>query len=535
MKKISISETEKYIKNLICILMIIIMGFLFFESMVHTMRLSNTHEMFEKISYHHDNFIFNAVYMAAILLISSVVMPKLEKIPVKYFTALLSVLTIISGTVWIISSQASPMNDQLSVSIAAHQASQNNYSFMEDRYFSNCPYQLGMVLFYEIQMRIFGVFCDTIIYIQIINIIFLALAYIGLISLTGELFGNRRMQIFSAVTMMFSVQPILYSTFVYGIIPGISFAIYALLFEIKYFRTESRRKYIFAVLSVIFMALSIMVKTNNYIVLVALIVCAAAKFLQRKKITDLVYIVVLTAVSVNILSGVCALYEKRSGTELGEPIPMTGYMAMGLDDPHGILGCNAMGWYSNHFTSASHEGFGYDAEKTSEFAVNAIKEKIKNFASDYSFTNDFFYEKNTSQWNEPSFSSLWINLIVGRFNNSEPGTLAAKVIEMNAGDSFSSLYEYMNVFQSLIYMSSFAGVFVCFKKKDIFCSSLILIVLGGFLYHMIFEGKSQYIMPYYIILTGFSGVGTEVLVSRISSYLSARKRKDTPVQEVTEQ
>ena len=84
----------------------------------------------------------------------------------------------------------------------------------------------------------------------------------------------------------------------------------------------------------------------------------------------------------------------------------------------------------------------------------------------------------------------------------------------------------MNVFQMLIYMSAFAGVFVCFKKKDIFCSSLILIVLGGFMYHMIFEGKSQYIMPYFILLTGFSGVGTEVLVSKTTSFINSRKKAD---------
>ncbi|MCI6580995.1 MAG: hypothetical protein MSH15_03235 [Oscillospiraceae bacterium] len=526
MKKFSISESEKYIKNLICVLMIIIMGFLFFESFIHTMRLTNTSEMFEGISYHHDNFIFNAVYMAAVLLISSFIMPKLEKIPVKFFTALLSVTTITLGTIWVISSQASPINDQYCVANAANMAAENNYTFMEDRYFSNYPFQLGMVLFYEIQIRLFSRFCDTIIYTEIINVICLALAYAGLITLIGKLFDNKRMQIFSAIAMMFSVQPVLYTTFVYAVIPGITFTIYALLFEIKYFETESRRKYIFALLSVIFMALAVMVKTNNYIGLVALIVCAAVKFLKRKKIADLVYIAVLAAVSVNILSAVSFLYEKRSGTELGEPVPMTGYIAMGLDDPHSVLGCNAKGWYSNYYTTGNHYNHNYETKKSSEFAVNAIKEKLKYFVSDYAYANDFFYEKNTSQWNEPSFACLWINLIVYRFNGAEPGKLAAKVIETNAGDSWSGLYEYMNVFQMLIYMSAFAGVFVCFKKKDIFCSSLILIVLGGFMYHMIFEGKSQYIMPYFILLTGFSGVGTEVLVSKTSSFINSRKKAD---------
>ena len=146
MKKFNISESEKYIKNLICVLMIVIMGFLFFESFIHTMRLTNTSEMFEGISYHHDNFIFNAVYMAAVLLISSFIMPKLEKIPVKFFTALLSVTTITLGTIWVISSQASPINDQYCVANAANMAAENNYTFMEDSYFSYYSLEYGMLL-----------------------------------------------------------------------------------------------------------------------------------------------------------------------------------------------------------------------------------------------------------------------------------------------------------------------------------------------------------------------------------------------------
>ena len=86
--------------------------------------------------------------------------------------------------------------------------------------------------------------------------------------------------------------------------------------------------------------------------------------------------------------------------------------------------------------------------------------------------------------------------------------------------------EYMNVCHLFVFMSAFAGVFVCFKKKDLFCSSLILIVLGAFLYHMIFEGKSQYIMPYYIILTGFSGAGTDLLIQKINGI---RKAERVPV------
>lgn len=527
--KFDISRTEEYVRNLICTLMLVIMGFLFFESFMHSMRLSHTEEMFEGISYHHDNFIYNAVYMAAALTVSAFIMPRLEKIQVKVFTGILMAATVLFGTVWVISSQASPTADQFVVSHAAYLASLDDYSFMEDKYFSNCPYQLGMVLFYEIQIRLFNGLSDTIIYTQIINVIYLALAYLGLIIIIGKLFGSKRIQIFSAVAMLMSVQPLLYTTFVYAVIPGIANVIFALLFEIKYFETENRKKYLYAALSVFFMVFSIMIKTNNYIALIAIAGTAAVKFISRKKLSDLVYIAVMVVLSVNILSAVASSYEKRSGVELGEAVPMTGYIAMGLSDPEGVLGCNAMGWYSSYYTFTNHSSNNYDAEKSSEFAVNGIKERLKKFSSDYSYANDFFYEKNTSQWNEPSFATFWMNEVMYRYNGVTPGKIAGSIIDANAGESYSALAEYMNVTQLFVYMSAFAGIFICFRKKDIFCSSLILIVLGAFLYHMIFEAKSQYILPYYILLLGFSGVGTEFLTTKFTELRNRKKQHTEPV------
>ena len=67
---------------------------------------------------------------------------------------------------------------------------------------------------------------------------------------------------------------------------------------------------------------------------------------------------------------------------------------------------------------------------------------------------------------------------------------------------------------------------ILYALIPLICSSLILIVLGAFLYHMIFEGKSQYIMPYYIILTGFSGAGTDLLIQKINGI---RKAERVPV------
>ena len=95
-----ISRSEKYAVNFICALMILIMGFLTVESFMHSMKLSCTVKMFEGITYHHDNFFFNAIYIVAIILITSLLIPKLEKIPMKIQTLFMAAVTIIFGCIW---------------------------------------------------------------------------------------------------------------------------------------------------------------------------------------------------------------------------------------------------------------------------------------------------------------------------------------------------------------------------------------------------------------------------------------------------
>lgn len=520
--RFDINKTEKYARNIICGLMTVIMMFLLTESLMHSMILTSTKEMYEGINYHHDNFIFNIIFIAAVLTITGSVIKKIEKIPVKLITGIMVAETLILGIWWVVSSQLRPQSDQYLVSNAAYLAAMNNFSFMEDIYFSNCHHQLGMVLFYEIQARLFDRFSDTVIYMQIINVFYLAASYVALVLIMGKLFKSRRIQILSAMTMMFSVQPLLYTTFVYAVIPGIANVLWALYFEIKYFETENRKKYLWAGISVVLITFSVMIKTNNLIALIALAGIAFVKLISRRRISDLAFIAAMAVCSLSIQSVAVSSYESRSGIKLGDSVPMSGYLAMGLSDPEGVLGCNAKGWYSSKYTFDNMSNNGYDAEKANEYAINGVKEALGKFTTDYGYANDFFYEKNTSQWNEPTFASLWINTISARYKDETPGKLASAVIYTNGGDSHSSLFEYMNIYQLFIYLTAFAGVIVCFRKKDIFCSSLILIVLGAFLYHMIFEAKSQYILPYFIILTGFSAAGFDALLSKPSLLINGK-------------
>ena len=67
----------------------------------------------------------------------------------------------------------------------------------------------------------------------------------------------------------------------------------------------------------------------------------------------------------------------------------------------------------------------------------------------------------------------------------------------------------MNVFQQAAYVLALIGTCGMIREKGTGAVQLMLpvTVLGGFLYHMLFEAKSQYIYPYMLLLLPLAARG----------------------------
>ena len=512
-------NSEDYAKKLICFLMTIIMGFLFIDSFLNTMHIVSDDVTFEGVFLHHDNIFLNACYFFIIFVGILVVVPYIEKIPIAYQLSVLSLVTIACGVAWILTAQCELHADSLTIIEAAKRAAKNDFSFFNERYFNDYQYLLGTLGYFEIFARLFQSDHITILYLQIPNLIYFVLSYIGIVITLGKLFKSKRIQSIACLTLLFCIQPIMFSVFVYGIIPGFCFSVYAFLFEVMYFQCETKKRYLWGFLSALSLTLAVVIKSNNYIVLIALLGMALVKFFSRRKISDLVYIVVAAVMALSSMPIIAKSYEIRSGIKLGDSVPMMAWLAMGLDDPGNTAGCTAPGWYSGEHTAVQHMECGYDADKTAEATKEAVKERIGVFMNDYNYANDFFYEKITSQWNEPTYECLWLNWARPKYNQGSNLTYR-RIAE--SGSPY--LVEYMNIHQQFVFFAALIGVLLCFKKKDILCSGFILIILGGFLYHLIFEAKSQYILPYFIFMCGFSAVGTDYIYDKLNELLAKHRK-----------
>lgn len=457
-------------------------------------------EIWESIIYSSDNVVMNVIWLILCVLICYFMMPLLKKIPIWAELSAVAVWTIVLGGIWVYSSNSMPTQDSWFVTAAALDFASDKYDFLKDNYFLNYSYQLGYVFFNEIFIRAAMLFGEVknLLFLEMINVILLAASYIGVILINSLIFKDQRVRHITAFLMMFAAQPIIFCSFLYGIIPGITFAIYSVLFMVLYFR---KNKFIFAVLSALFLAASVMIKSNNLIVLVAVSAISFFLMFKRKKfIRDISYILIAVILSVSVSPAVKAMYEKRGDTEMRASVPYSTWFVLGLNEAE-----NGPGWYNPYFTLYLFEQNNFDPDATSKEAVKQIKERIRYFAKNPEYCNEFFNKKFLSQWNETSYQSIWNNQV--RENYAPRKGIAKWVCEKGE----MPVKRYMDIYAQLIFVACFAGLIACLKNKNFLSVTFPLIILGGMLYHLLAEAKSQYAIPYFILMIGFAGYGICVI------------------------
>ena len=67
--------------------------------------------------------------------------------------------------------------------------------------------------------------------------------------------------------------------------------------------------------------------------------------------------------------------------------------------------------------------------------------------------------------------------------------------------------EVMNQFQQLVFLGVLLYSVVIIKEKNLRNCLPAIVLLGGMFYHLLFEAKSQYILPYFIIMIPLAANG----------------------------
>lgn len=459
--------------------------------------LYHIRESIESVIFFHDNPLWNLVLLAASLAVCFLLITRVKKISVNGICIALFCWIALLGTIWVLSSQSAPTHDSKIVSTAASSCAMGDCaSIAEGRYFHNYSFQLGYVFFLEILMRIANKLFHptTLLYLEVINVLCLSVINVCVVKINNLLFEDKRIARISAFLLALSAAPIISCTFIYSIIPGMMFAILALYFELCYLK---KNNVIFAILSIICIALAMMIKSNYLIWLIAILSIAFVAMFRRKRfVQDIAYMVAAACLAYLMQPAVQTMYENRIGTEFGASVPYISWIAMGLNESP-----DAPGWYNYVYTLTNFENSDFDPDVASEKSAAVIKERAKYFLKNPQYANDFMYTKIASQWNETSYESIWNNAVRGQYK--EKGKIAGFFCGKGAGFTKRC----MDIFAQLVFFGFALGCVFLLKRKEFLLVPFPLVFLGGFLYQMISEAKSQYILPYFIVMTGFAAFG----------------------------
>lgn len=429
----------------------------------------------------------------------------ISKLSTRWIMGVMLLFSTVVSLVWILMVKSVASGDAQILLNTAKDAAKNQYQSFHTswEYYGNFsyylyyPFQLGYVFFAEILYRIFGTSSSDILF-QIPNIIALDCIYVGLVMIVKRLFDRRSVTNLTAIALTLCLQPMFMTTFTYGLLLGLAFSVWSVYFIIRYIQ-ENKIK--FAVFSVLLMAVSVLLKYNNMIVMTAVCIALLLHAIGKKRFLALAVIAVMILCSVGLQKLVIYSYSARSGVELNTQVSQKLYAYMGISDS-GM----APGWYNGKAMETLRDTK-MDLETANAVASEGIKNRLK-YLSDNNKLGEFYRKKLFSQYNEPSFESVWISQ-VRNHDYADGAKLPSLVTSVYTGGMSKVLGIWFHYFTMMTYVFFTAGMVWLIVRKKLNTESLILpvAILGGALYHLLFEGKSQYILPYFILMIPFAVYG----------------------------
>lgn len=507
----TLKTNEKVVRICSCVavyLIALIFTVLSIASILYTCRIDQANPYSEIVNFDNDLVLSNLALIGLTLLGALFCIRKkvdLNKVSTKFTAGVMLMVATVISLAWINLVQSKSSGDAMILLNTARDAANNNYRsfFSSYDYYGNFsyylyyPFQLGYVLFAEILFRIFGTNSSDILF-QIPNVIAVDFIYAGLVMIAKRLFGRNSITNLTAIFLTICFQPMFMTTFTYGILIGLAFSVWSVYHTIR-FINEGKLKN--AILATVLISLSVLLKYNNMILLAAICIALLLHAVNKKKLIAVGLAVVMVICAVGLQKGVIASYSARSGAKLDTQVSQKLYAYMGISDSN-----MAPGWY-NGLAMETLRDNGMNIDAANKQASEGIKNRL-DYLSKNNQLFEFEKKKFLSQLNEPAFESIWLSQV--RDHNLPEGEKLSPIVESVYSGGLAKLFDnWFNYYVMIVYISFTAAMFFLIFRKKLSPEMIILpvAVLGGIMYHMLFEAKSQYLLPYFVLLIPFAVYG----------------------------
>lgn len=311
------------------------------------------------------------------------------------FWAVIIAVNACISVIWILATRMYPAADQETlVNIAADMRNGVYRAWQPGGYMFLYPFQNGILL------MIYAISCiftdNTYLAAQFVNIPFCILGIIASSMCVYKLFKSKNLMRITAILMTLWLPFAMYNTFIYGTVPGFALMMSAYWIALSYFEKRDVWKIVAASLLA---ALSVILKSNYSIMLIALITLIAMDIIRRCNIRSIAFVIMLV---VTLAAGkyTCnGITEHITGTDTPEGVPKIAWAAMGISGDYG--------WWDG-YNIYIYGVNNYDSELAKKGSWERIDLCIEQFVKKPLSFVRFFAGKIVSEWCEPTFQSVSI-------------------------------------------------------------------------------------------------------------------------------
>ena len=426
---------------------------------------------------------------------------------IRILLGLVLLYTLCFCVLWVKGAGCIPVGDQASVCTAAEGFRNGDYSMLTqdsyEKYLFIHPHQLGLTALIELIFACFG--NGNFQAFEYLNCLGAVLCVYSGHRITRLLAKDKRGIVYYLLLAACCFPLFFYVTFVYGEIPSLTYSLLAVWMYLEYQRREKKRCLAACCAAC---ALACLIRNNSLILLIAFVSIWLITGLGKCQWKAFAAAGLLVVAFLLSRFGLCSLYEERSGVSLNEGAPMILYVAMGMQKGEG-----APGWSNGYILHAYWGASEFDSDLASAIALEDIRASVSGFRSDPLYMAEFYREKFTSQWNDPTYECFAMTHING-------WERCGVVNSMYVGKLHTLMTWFMNQYQSLIFTGVFLWIlYYYWRDKPLEDQVLLVTVLGGFLFHMMWEAKGRYILPYFVMLLPMAAVGMAELAERVSAWL----------------
>ncbi|MGT2910708.1 hypothetical protein ACVR1I_03205 [Streptococcus cameli] len=374
------------------------------------------------------------------------------------------------------------------------------------KYMSTFPTQMGLLSLF----RVYASFTTNPKYLFYLQLLMVNCSHFLLWRIANLLFQNKTINNLTILLSYLFLPSLFLILWLYGDIPGLLCLLLAFYAYIKYRKKENL---LFAMMSILFMIAACIFRSNYLIFFVLLLILQFLSIIQKFKLRKVIFPVLLIFLYLFVNRKIQHYYEEKIQENITFP-PQTAWVVMGLNDKAATPG------YFDAYTTLIRVWNNYDDEKVEQVVAKDLKDRVRILSTDREYAINFFSKKLSAIWNEPTFQSIYAGPLHTREQFVHTDTLKNLYME---GSYYHIYNKYMSVFLGMIYLLTLIYALIQFlqplEKRNFLYLVPLLYLLGGFLFHVLWEAKARYVYPYIYMLIPVVAFSFSFQVEKISKKL----------------